>query len=73
MNYSNQESLYKELMSVFEAKQRLLKNDNIKISNATIWKYLAKNKWAKTEDLSLYEIVDDIMNFDINEMGGMQE
>lgn len=75
MEYNNWFELYKELIPVFNVKRRLLNNTIYKdIKNEDIWKYLAINKWKNSTDLTLSEIINDIICFDVysinNNLGG---
>ncbi len=65
MNYSSQLELYQALLPVFEVKKRLLKYYNhADITNNDIWKYLSLNKWKYTHNLTISEIVNDIILID---------
>lgn len=75
MEYSNQLELYRALIPVFNVKKRLLINDNyMDITNEDIWKYLSVNKWKYAYNLTISEMVNDIINIDaikiINFKGG---
>ena len=67
MEYKNQLELYQSLMPVFKVKERLInynQNNNITIND--IWHYLAINKWKNSSNLTLFDIVNDIINIDID-------
>ena len=65
MNYSSQLELYQALLPVFNVKKRLLKYNNCyDITNNDIWKYLSINKWKYSHDLTISEIVNDIILID---------
>ncbi len=75
MEYNNQLELYLALLPVFNVKKRLLVNDNYNdITNEDIWKYLSINKWKNAYNLTISEMVNDIINIDalniINFKGG---
>ena len=65
MGYSSQLELYRALLPVFNVKKRLLEyakyND---ITNNDIWRYLSINKWKNSHNLTISEIVNDIMLID---------
>ena len=62
MEYSSQLELYKALLPVFDVKKRLLKYYNYSdITSNDIWKYLSINKWKHTNNLTISEIVNDIL------------
>ena len=67
MNYefNSLEELYNRLKPALEAKRIQMKRngfDYIRIED--IWNYLKEIKWKKARDLSLYEMVDDVLNID---------
>lgn len=67
MEFTSQYQLYQKLIPVFNVKHRLLKYKNInEITNEDMWKYLIENKWKKTVDLTLTEMVNDIISLDVS-------
>ena len=65
MEYSSQLELYRALLPVFNVKLRLLKYNNFNdITNNDIWKYLSINKWKYSQNLTIAEIVNDIILID---------
>lgn len=66
MDYSSQFELYKALIPVFKVKQRLLKRNKINLTNDDIWKYLVINKWKNSHNLTIFDIVNDIITIDEN-------
>ena len=66
MEYNSQLELYQSLIPAFNVKNRLLKNEHANVSNKEIWLYLAKHKWCNANDLTINEMVNDIITFDIN-------
>ena len=67
MEYSNQLELYKKLIPVFKVKERLIKASNTKnIGISDIWHYLAINKWKYSTNLTISDIVNDIIIIDID-------
>ena len=49
---------------VFEGRELGFSN----IKEMDIWNYLAKNKWKKSNNLMLSDIVNDIFNLDLNRL-----
>lgn len=41
---------------------------NIDIKNSEVWEYLADKKWKSASNLSLAEMVNDILTIDIDEL-----
>ena len=67
MNYefTSLEELYNRLKPALEAKRIEMKRNGFNyIKIVDIWNYLKEIKWKKARDLSLYEMVDDVLNID---------
>ena len=67
MEYKNQLELYQKLVPVFKVKERLInisQNNDVTIND--IWHYLAINKWRNSTNLTLADIVNDIINIDVD-------
>lgn len=67
MNYefTSLEELYNRLKPALEAKRIQMKRNGLNyIRIEDIWNYLKEIKWKKARDLSLYEMVDDVLNID---------
>lgn len=57
--------LYNRLKPALRSKVKELKiRHNLIIKEEDIFKYLADNKWSKSEDLTLYDMVEDILYLD---------
>lgn len=67
--YKSQKELYQNLIPALNVKLRLLKNNNYtNISKLDIWNYLKVNKWRNSVDLTLAEMVNDIIHVDNKEI-----
>lgn len=67
MEYGSQLELYKKLIPVLKVKERLIKASNVNDININdIWHYLAINKWKYSTNLTISDIVNDIITIDIN-------
>jgi hypothetical protein len=74
MEYNSQIELYRSLLPVFNVKKRLLKLSSYNdITNEDIWKYLASNKWKYGHNLTLSDIVNDIIMIDAEEIINYKE
>ena len=63
--YKNQKELYQALIPAFNVKLRLLKDSDYDfIKRKDIWDYLKVNKWANSVNLTLAEMVNDIIHAD---------
>ena len=67
--YKSQEELYKGLIPALNVKMKNLKKNNIKnITKEDIWNYLKESKWKNSIDLTLADMVQDIIHTDNNEL-----
>ncbi len=64
MEYNNQKELYMALIPAFNVKHRLMQVTKHKATNKEIWTYLTNNKWKKSHNLTISEVVNDIINVD---------
>lgn len=68
MEYQSQEELYKALQGAFKVKLRLISKDYSHIKKIDIWNYLKINKWSKDFNLTISEMVNDIIDIDIKKV-----
>ena len=69
IEFNSVKELYERLKPALTTKVTELKRndlDYIKIED--IWNYLKDSKWTKANNLLLYQMVDDILNLDNNEI-----
>ena len=69
MEFSSVEELYERLKPALKTKLTELKEFGygyLKIED--IWNYLKDTRWSKANNLLLYQMVDDILNLDNNEI-----
>ena len=63
--FNSLKDLYNHLKPALETKTSELKRVGYTyIKEEDVWNYLKENKWKKAQDLSLHEMVDDILNTD---------
>ena len=67
VKFNNLNELYERVIPSLELKVKLLKEQNINVTKEDIWNYLS-NKWKSTMNLTLYDIVNDIMILDGNKL-----
>ncbi len=65
MEYNSQEELFKALKGAFNVKLRMINKEYDYIKMVDIWNYLKINKWCKDKNLSISEMVNDIIDIDI--------
>lgn len=68
MKYNSQEELFKSLRGAFQVKLRIIKDEYDYIKMVDIWNYLKINKWCKDKNLSISEMVNDIIDVDIEKV-----
>ncbi|MBR1416452.1 MAG: hypothetical protein IJ572_01375 [Bacilli bacterium] len=65
IKFSSLQDLYNRIKPALRSKVKELKLDNKKyISEEDIFKYLSETKWANANNLTLDEMVDDILYLD---------
>lgn len=63
--YKNEKELYQALIPAINVKLKLLKKSKINnIRKEDIWNYLKQTKWKNSTDLTLGEMVQDIIHTD---------
>ena len=61
--FNNLKELKKRVTPALNTKLKELKIKNyLKITTEDIWNYLIELKWKKSENLTLYDIINDILN-----------
>lgn len=68
MEYKTQEELFKLLRGAFNVKIRLIGEEYDYIKKIDIWNYLKINKWSKDKNLTISEMVNDIIELDISKV-----
>ena len=69
MEFTSLQQLYRKLLPAFNVKKRLIKNSKYKnITNENIWKYLSETKWKNSCNLSLPEMINDIITVDLEDI-----
>lgn len=69
MEFNNLFELYRAVLPAFNVKKRLLKVTSYSnITNEDIWTYLATNKWKHSHNLTISDIVNDIIMIDAKEI-----
>lgn len=67
--FSSKEELFHRVGPALRAKVRELKRLGYTyIQEIDVWNYLITNKWCKSKDLMLSDIVNDIMHAEIREV-----
>lgn len=62
IEFKSAKELYERVVPALRTKKRLLSKTGIKVSEEEIFKYLVKEKWSKGINLTLSDIVSDIIN-----------
>ncbi len=65
--FSSKEELYKRVGPALRAKKAILeRNGYTYIKEVDVWNYLVQEKWVKSRNLMLCDVVDDILKADNN-------
>ena len=65
IEFNSLEELYNRLKPALVTKKNEMNRNGYKyIKIEDIWNYLKEIKWKKAKDLSLYEMVSDVLNVD---------
>jgi len=68
MEYKTEKELYNSLRGAFQVKLRMIKDNYDYIKMVDIWNYLKLNKWCKDKNLSISEMVNDIITVEIEKV-----
>lgn len=68
MDFQNTEEIKERVMPALKLREDRLKKEGFNITSDDIWLYLKKNKWCKDTNLTLNEIVNDILKLDLEEL-----
>lgn len=69
IEFNSIKELYERLVPALKTKiTELKRNDLDYIKQDDIWNYLKNSKWKNANNLLLYQMVDDILNLDNNEI-----
>ena len=66
--FKNLDELYQRVLPALKTKVSELSYSNYQIRPEDIWKNLSENKWKGSQNLTLYDIVNDIVNFKITDL-----
>ena len=61
IRFKTLDDLYRKLLPALNAKVCELKRYHINVTEKDIWDYLRKNSWSNKTDLTLGEMVNDIL------------
>lgn len=65
IEFTTVEELFQRVLPALRTKRRSLTKEKRKeIREEDIWNYLRKSKWSKAKQLTLADMVDDILNLD---------
>jgi len=62
--FSSLEELYRGLLPALKTKVSEMKQEKMNVSVEEVWRYFCKNVWPNKKDLTLGEMVNDILNTD---------
>lgn len=65
ITFNSLEELYKRIRPALKTKKEEMKRSGlIYIKEEDIWNYLKEKKWINSKNLSLYQMVNDVLNAD---------
>lgn len=70
LEFRSQREIYLAMLPILRVKERVNKYYGYNISSEIIWNYLGKNKWKNDKNLTLAEIVNDIIVLDMIKVKG---
>ena len=74
MEFRIQKELYLNLIPALNVKMKLLKRNKMNnITKEDIWNYLKDNKWKNSVDLTLADMVNDIIHVDNNDVSNYKK
>ena len=62
IEFKSAKELYERVVPALRTKKRILSKKGIKVSEEDIFEFLVKEKWSKAVNLTLSDIVSDIIN-----------
>ncbi|MBQ2946867.1 MAG: hypothetical protein IJE04_03340 [Bacilli bacterium] len=69
IEFNSVKELYERLKPALTTKVTELKRNELDyIKTEDVWNYLKDSKWSKANNLLLYQMVDDILNLNNNEI-----
>ena len=68
VKFNDVESLYKRIKPLLKLKQKLFRKLGYEVGIDNIWLFLVETKWKVSHNLTLYDIVNDIMILDYREL-----
>jgi hypothetical protein len=66
--FKNLDELYQRVLPALKTKVAELSATKEQISEEEIWYHLAETKWKDSKNLTLFDIVDDIIKFKITDL-----
>lgn len=68
IKFNSLNELYARLLPAFNTKKEELDRMGIKCREIDIWNYLKETLWKESQNLSIYDMVKDIMELDIDNL-----
>lgn len=68
MEFKTEQELKERVMPALKMKEEQFKKQGINKPIEEIWFYLKQNKWTKTKNLTLNQVVNDILKLDAKDI-----
>ena len=72
ISFASVAELKTRLTPALRLRRKQLKSQNIIIDEESLWTFFVNNYWKNAKNLSLYEMVNDILNEEVK-IGGEQD
>lgn len=66
--FNSIEELYQRVLPALSTRVQELRNVGVELEINDIWSYLITNKWRFGIDLTLFDVVNDILNTDYSKI-----
>lgn len=66
--FNSVDELYNRVLPALNTRVQELSNLGVEVDSDDIWSYLISNKWKMSVDLTLFDIVNDILNIDYSKI-----
>jgi len=62
------DELFQRVLPALKTKSSELSLSGVKVSEEEIWKFLSETKWKDSTHLTLFDIVDDILELEVTDL-----
>lgn len=66
--FNSVDELYRRVLPALNTRVQELNSLGVELNSDDIWSYLITNKWKNSVNLTLFDVVDDILNTDYSKI-----